>query len=210
MTLKVSPKFIYQIISVNIFVLVPAGLKNLKIIPQVTEFEEIDISKALTTPGRLLYPKVAKRSRLDEFLTRRTHLKLLEERRITQQTKTEEPPPKANEEENVEIENEEVDVEVENSLDKQLTNMMSGKVSTASNVMQTLNREVLNSIAKKIQSLRLQYTSISKFGKDFQCYSKGCNTNSSNLNISCYSPLCLQRNKVMRFFIIVFIWVYLD
>lgn len=64
---------------------VPEGLKNLKVAPQITEFEEIDITKALTTPGRLLYPKIAKKSRLDEFLTRRTHLKILEERKIAQQ-----------------------------------------------------------------------------------------------------------------------------
>lgn len=60
------------------------GLKNLKVYPAISEFEEIDISKALTTPGRLNYPKVAKKSKLDEFLTRRTHLKLLEERTLSQ------------------------------------------------------------------------------------------------------------------------------
>lgn len=170
--------------------------------PPITHFEEIDVSKALTTPGRLLYPKVAKKTRLDELLTRRTHLKILEERRIAQQTKPEsEPTPQVTttEEENVDVENEDVDLESDGGLDKQLSNMMTGKVSATSGALQTpINREVLSSITKRIQALRLHYTAISKLGKDYQCYSKGCNSNSSNLMTSCYSPLCMQRNKVRR------------
>jgi len=49
----------------------------------VGEFDEIDISKALTMPGRLAYPKVAKPSKLDEFLQRRLQLKAVEERSLT-------------------------------------------------------------------------------------------------------------------------------
>jgi nucleosome-remodeling factor subunit BPTF len=48
----------------------------------VSQFEEIDISKALTMPGRLAYPKVAKPSKLDEFLHRRVQLKMVEERQL--------------------------------------------------------------------------------------------------------------------------------
>jgi nucleosome-remodeling factor subunit BPTF len=62
----------------------PGSLKHLKVFPPISKFEEIDITKALTSCGRLQYPKIAKKSRLDEFLTRRTHLKLLEERRFSQ------------------------------------------------------------------------------------------------------------------------------
>ncbi|XP_075219983.1 nucleosome-remodeling factor subunit NURF301 E(bx) isoform X3 [Lycorma delicatula] len=60
-------------------------LKHLKVYPPIMEFEEIDIMKALTSPGRLHYPKVAKKSKLDEFLPRRTHLKLIEERLLSVQ-----------------------------------------------------------------------------------------------------------------------------
>lgn len=59
------------------------GLKNLKVYAPISEFEEIDITKALITPGRLNYPKVAKKSKLDDFLARRTHLKVIEERTLT-------------------------------------------------------------------------------------------------------------------------------
>lgn len=193
----------------NKFVLVPAALKDLKIIPPVTQFEEINVSKALTTPGRLLYPKVAKKSRLDELLTRRTNLKLLEEKRIAQQTKSEtdvaalssvtQTITTTTEEENVDVENDDVDLETDSGLDKQLSNMMTGKVSSTGNTLQTpLNREVLSSITKRIQALRLHYAAILKLGKDYQCYSKGCNSSSSTLITNCYSPLCLQRNKVRK------------
>lgn len=82
----------------------PNPLKNVKIVPPITEFEEIDVSKALTVPGRILFPKVAARSRLDDFLQRRIQLKILEERKIVQQIKPEE----HKEEENVDVENDEV------------------------------------------------------------------------------------------------------
>lgn len=59
-------------------------MKIEKVFTPITEFEEIDITKALITPGRLLYPKIAKKTRIDDFLARRTHLKLLEERRLLQ------------------------------------------------------------------------------------------------------------------------------
>jgi nucleosome-remodeling factor subunit BPTF len=48
----------------------------------VSQFEEIDVSKALTMPGRIAYPKVAKLSKLDEFLHRWVKLKMLEENQL--------------------------------------------------------------------------------------------------------------------------------
>lgn len=61
-----------------------AGMKIEKVFTPIVEFEEIDINKALTSPGRLHYPKVAKKTRIDDFLTRRSHLKFLEERKLLQ------------------------------------------------------------------------------------------------------------------------------
>lgn len=70
------------------FFSVLAGMKIEKVFPPITEFDELDITKALTTPGRLYYPKIAKKTRIDEFLARRTHLKTLEERRLLQSVST--------------------------------------------------------------------------------------------------------------------------
>ncbi|CAH0555321.1 unnamed protein product [Brassicogethes aeneus] len=174
----------------------PEVLKNLKVLPNPNDFEDLDISKALTTPNRILYPKVAKKSKLDGLLQRRVQLKVLEERKIAQ-CKDE-----AKEEETVDVDA--IDENSNEGLDKQLTNMLSGKVVLPNNNSQTTtttatHKEALNTIAKKIHSLRTQYTSISKLAKDFQCYSKGCNSSSStNIESNCYSPLCIQRIKVRK------------
>ncbi|RZC39906.1 nucleosome-remodeling factor subunit NURF301, partial [Asbolus verrucosus] len=174
------------------------NMKNLRIVPMPCHFEEIDVSKALQTRSRLLFPKVAKKSKLDDLLQRRIQLKTLEEHKISQ-TKSED---NQKEEEHIDIDGEDPDATNDSvlGLDKQLNNLLIGKVSLPNNTPQTsANREVLNSIAKKIHSLRLQYTSISKLAKDFQCYSKGCNSSgSTNIETNCYSPLCMQRIKVRR------------
>ncbi|XP_063923379.1 nucleosome-remodeling factor subunit NURF301 isoform X3 [Zophobas morio] len=175
-----------------------SDLKNLRVVPVPQCFEDIDVSKALQTKSRLLYPKVAKKSKLDDFLPRRLQLKTLEERKIAQ-TKSED---NQKEDETIDIDGDEAETNNDTvlGLDKQLNNMLVGKVTLPNNTPQTAaNREVLNSIAKKIHSLRLQYTSISKLAKDFQCYSKGCNSSgSTNIETNCYSPLCIQRIKVRR------------
>lgn len=59
-------------------------LNNLTVSPPISKFEEINISKALVTPGRLHYPKVAKKSKLDDFLSRRIYLKTMEEKQLSQ------------------------------------------------------------------------------------------------------------------------------
>lgn len=82
--LRIQHYMICSVNSLNCIFLLLGSLKHLKVFPPISKFEEIDITKALTSRGRLHYPKIAKKSRLDEFLTRRTHLKLLEERKFAQ------------------------------------------------------------------------------------------------------------------------------
>lgn len=59
-------------------------MKIEKVFTPIVEFDELDISKALTSAARLHYPKIGKKTRIDDFLARRTHLKVLEERRLLQ------------------------------------------------------------------------------------------------------------------------------
>lgn len=170
----------------------PDVLKNIEIIPLISEFEEIDVSKALTTPGRLLYPKVAKKGVLDELLARRLQLKVLEERKIAQSKAGGQPP---KEEDHVEVEEE----EPQEGIEKQLNSMLSGKVAVSNSNTPVVNREIINNIAKRINILRTQYSTVSKVAKDFQCYSKGCNSGSNQqLENNCYSPICMQRVKIRR------------
>lgn len=171
---------------------IPEVLKKLEIVPPLIEFEEIDVTKALLTPGRLLFPKVAKKCKIDSLLSRRVQLKVLEETKIAQ-SKTEEHP---KEEDIIDVDAED---ETNEGLEKQLNNMMSGKVALPNNAQTVANREILNSIAKRINALRTQYTSIAKLAKDFQCYVKGCNSSAGNsVENTCYSPLCMQRVKVRK------------
>ncbi|KAF7271636.1 hypothetical protein GWI33_015487 [Rhynchophorus ferrugineus] len=171
----------------------PEILRNIELIPPISQFEEMDVTKALTTPGRLVYPKVAKKGTLDDLLARRLQLKAMEERKIAQS--------KAGvtqkEEENVDVEGEDDGDNV--GIDKQLNNMMSGKVTLPNSGTPVVSREVLNTITKRINVLRDQYKSIMKVAKDFHCYVQGCNSsNSTQIENNCYSPLCIQRVKIRR------------
>ncbi|XP_057659195.1 nucleosome-remodeling factor subunit NURF301 isoform X2 [Diorhabda carinulata] len=173
---------------------VPSSLKSIEIVPPVSKFVEINVSKALTSPGRLLYPKIAKRTKLDNLLARRIQLKTMEEQKISLIK-----PEYTAKEEEIDVEKEEEDSS--ECLDKQLNNMMSGKIAISNSQQSTQpNREILNSIAKRINILRTQYTTIGRLAKDFQCYVKGCNsgTAGTSLDSTCYSPLCMQRLRVRK------------
>ena len=59
-----------------------SNLEKLEILKSEVKSDEIDVSKSLLAPGRLLYPKVAKKGKLDELLARRNHWKTVEERAL--------------------------------------------------------------------------------------------------------------------------------
>ncbi|KAG7208953.1 hypothetical protein KM043_015126 [Ampulex compressa] len=186
-----------------------AGMKIEKVFTPIKEFEEIDIMKALTTPGRLHYPKIAKKTRIDDFLARRTHLKLLEERRLLQSEKSKEtsnqlPNQKsADGDSEVDIENnEESDTDAgETSLHSILSGKQTNKALSSS------AKEMLTAIGKRIQQVRTQYASIMRLGKNGSCYSRYCNMTNTpgkiaittpSLTSTCYSPICLQKARLKR------------
>ncbi|XP_058794232.1 nucleosome-remodeling factor subunit NURF301 isoform X2 [Phymastichus coffea] len=187
-----------------------AGMKIQKVFQPVIEFNEIDITKALTTSGRILYPKIAKKSRVDDFLARRTHLKLLEERRF--QTE------KLNEVTNKSITpktEDEGDVDVEGNgentaggvCDPTAPNASSGKQAK---IVSANTKDLLNAIGKRLKQVQAQYGSLTRLGgKNMACYSRYCNLASQNLTnktvitqqsltINCYSPLCLRKMQLKR------------
>jgi nucleosome-remodeling factor subunit BPTF len=56
---------------------------NMKILSPVDKLDEnVNISEALCTTSRILYPKLAKKCKTDMFLPRRMQLKLAEERSL--------------------------------------------------------------------------------------------------------------------------------
>ncbi|KAJ9598490.1 hypothetical protein L9F63_010810, partial [Diploptera punctata] len=171
-------------------------LKNLKVFPPISKFEEIDITKALTTPGRLHYPKIAKKSRLDEFLTRRTHLKVLEERKFAQN---------ANRVNKSAIDGENGKTTPEDQL---LPSLFLGKLYVPNNgntPAGACNKDVINSISRRVAIIRQQYAKLNRLARGLSCYSRQCNVNSvqtsssvTGVVSSCYSPLCLQKARVRR------------
>ncbi|CAG2064233.1 unnamed protein product, partial [Timema podura] len=192
------------------------SLKHLKVFKPISEFEEIDITKALTSRGRLHYPKIAKKSKLDEFLTRRTHLKLLEERRLAQkaiQQSNKEPSSESGKGKNpdnetdVDIENEESDVEGESASSEQiLPSLLLGRIcSPVASTLAAGKDGPANSLARRVANIRQQYTKLTRFGAGLACYSRGCNMTGpqppgvvANVTTSCYSPLCQQKARVRR------------
>ncbi|XP_012142204.1 nucleosome-remodeling factor subunit NURF301 E(bx) isoform X2 [Megachile rotundata] len=184
-----------------------AGMKIEKVFTPIKEFEEIDITKALTTNGRLHYPKIAKKTRIDDFLARRTHLKLLEERKLLQSEKSKEVSnqsvnQKADGDSEVDIENnEESDTD---GGDNPLQSILTGKQPKP---MSTSTREMLNAIGKRIQHVKAQYANIMRLSKNGSCYSRYCNmtappgkitTTTQSLTSTCYSPICLQKARLKR------------
>ncbi|KAL6258442.1 hypothetical protein P5V15_010398 [Pogonomyrmex californicus] len=202
-----------------------AGMKIEKVFTPITEFEEINISKALTTAGRLHYPKTAKKTRIDDFLTRRTHLKLLEERKL-QSVKTKESSQTPNQK-GGDGDSSEVDMENHEENDADNNSAVGGggdaasllssskqqqRVNKMAVTMSASTKEMLAAITKRIQQVRLQYANASKLCKSGGCYSRYCNLNNptnknnainaqvitTNIIDTCYSPLCMRKMQIKR------------
>lgn len=148
---------------------------NAKLLPlSSTHFEEIDVCKALTAPGRLLYPKIARVSKLDELLARRVQLKVNEEKACSLKAK-------------------EVTGLVNNADGTNKDNKTDASSGKA---------ELLKGVAEKIQKLRMQYAVLNRLAKPYKCYSAGCNAaftgQHSSVVSNCYSPLCIQKLNLRR------------
>ncbi|XP_012254800.2 nucleosome-remodeling factor subunit NURF301 isoform X2 [Athalia rosae] len=186
-----------------------AGMKIEKVFLPIKKFEEIDVTKALTTPGRLHYPKIAKKTRIDDFLSRRTHLKLLEERRLSKTEKSKEQTGQAAGLKNIEGD---AEVDIENNEesdtdagDGSLQSILSGKTPTKG--VSASARDMLTVIGKRIQQVRTQYANILRLSKNGSCYSRYCNMTvppgkatsaAQSLTSTCYSPICLQKARIKR------------
>lgn len=152
-------------------------LNNLRVFRPIAQFETIEISKALTSPGRLQYPKIAKKSKLDDFLHRRSNLKLLEERKFLQMGVI----TKLNSQETEKKLDSDIDVE---GLDEEK--------KTFDIPCTPANQEMVMAIARKILKCKKRYKEMNSLSKN-SCYSISCRISAGHN--SCYSPLCmLQAN----------------
>lgn len=167
----------------------PPSMRNMKVLDEAEEFEEIDIEKALCSSTRRHYPKIARKSKLDDFLARRTYLKFMEEKKIANMATV----PK--EEVDLKTEDDKIDVENDDP-EPDITNVC--------NINNDQKMKNIASVSKNIDSLRDQYLGLVQLMKYSKCYSNSCNRNSTNvlqgsaIRVSCYSPICIKKEKVVN------------
>lgn len=185
---------------------VPQEFHNVVLVDTIKSFEELDVSKALAAPGRLLYPKQAKKSKLDDLLAHRVSLRDAEELKL-KTLKTEETPKEVSTEPTKPtIIIPTPKIYSQNSIEKQINKIITSRAQHA--VLQkipNIDMNLVNSLAKSIQTARQQFGALNRFGKQFKCYTKECNNTNSNVFslpqasvITCYSSLCLQKARVKR------------
>lgn len=165
----------------------PVSMRNMKLEKETEDFEEIDVEKALSSSTRRYYPKIARKSKLDDFLARRTYLKFMEEKKlgnILNNIKKEEDV-KNEEDKNVDIESEETESE-----------MSSATVESNDNNSKNVNGP------KNIEILKEKYQILTNLTKHYKCYSASCNKSDlsvvSSMKIECYSPLCIEKGKILQ------------
>lgn len=184
---------------------VPTELQKTKIVPIADTFNGLDVSGALTAEHRLIYPKVAKKSVLDDLLKRRVQLKDEEEQRIQHALKMQtdgtgdEPPahviakPRGRK---------------PTDMEKQLRRLCgiksgSGALNTSTNASQAQNidADYVNEIADTIIRARDKFARLNRLCKQYKCYTT-CEANDACYSLQqmkkdvCYSPLCLQKARV--------------
>ncbi|XP_053625011.1 nucleosome-remodeling factor subunit NURF301 [Plodia interpunctella] len=170
----------------------PPSMRNLTVEKEDEDFEEIDVEKALSSSTRRYYPKVARKSKLDDFLTRRTYLKFMEEKKIANyvsKLKKEHLDVKSEDDKNIDVENDEPETELNSICDSTNENKPAN----------------IDTTSKTTDALRDQYQTLAQITKHYKCYSLSCNKiepssllQGSGVKINCYSPLCLMKGKILN------------
>lgn len=168
-----------------------------EIVPTTDSFDKLNVSAALSAPNRLLYPKIARKSVLDDLLQRRTQLKVAEEKKLASaltSPKTVVPSAPAILKTKRQITN----------VEKELQKIMGAKSSSSTvTTIPNVDMDFVNNLAKNIQSTRLQFSKLNRLGKQYKCY-PSCEVNSTTFslpqvkNASCYSPICLQKANIKK------------
>ncbi|KAI5633082.1 PHD-finger domain-containing protein [Phthorimaea operculella] len=174
----------------------PPSMRNLQIEKDDEDFEEIDVEKALCSSARRYYPKIARKSRLDELLPRRTYLKFMEQKKINNlltNVKKEEADVKSEEDKNIDVENDESEPDV------------TGICEPPIEKTETKQKPINPTVSKNVESLKNQYQSLTQLTKHYKCYSSECTKieptaliQSSGVTINCYSPMCIKKGKLLN------------
>lgn len=181
---------------------VPAELRKTKIVPVTQNFDEIDVSGALSSENRLLYPKIGKKSTvLDGILKRRMQLKSEEEQRIEKAIHSD-----ANSEPSANVITKPKGRKL-TDVEKQLRRLCGIKGSigagSTSNAIQSQNIDMdyVNEVAETIIKARDKFAQLNRLAKQYKCFPT-CEANTNSYSLQqikkdvCFSPLCLQKARV--------------
>ncbi|KAK7079315.1 hypothetical protein SK128_021119 [Halocaridina rubra] len=145
----------------------------------------INVSKALSSKFRFIYPKVAKQSTLDSLLSRRLALRTLEEKDLANkklvgnESKTEE------EEDEVDVENDDTDATLSDDSDHEnIDEIPDSQRSTIH------KQRPAGNLLKEMRSYKLKYETLDDLDSNYSCYSVMCRKSG---RCNCYSPMCLLK-----------------
>lgn len=179
-------------------------LHKTTIIPVKETFEGLNISGALSAENRIIFPKIAKKSVLDDLLKRRLQLKTEEEQRIHRATRG-----------NLDCAAVTSNVvkprgRKPTDVEKQLRRLSGIKSATTSNILSTttnsnqpqnIDADFVNDAAQSIIKARDKFAQLNRLGKQYKCYST-CEANDACYSLQqmkkdvCYSSLCLQKIRI--------------
>lgn len=172
-----------------------------ELVPIINKFDKINVSNALQSTNRLLYPKIAKKSSLDDLLKRRIELKSIEEKKIANANNALSDPPA-----HVIVKPKSrpfTDVEKQLQKIAGIRSHTSASSAAAVAAIPNLDMELVTKLAKDIQATRSQFSKLNRLAKHYKCY-PGCEVNAGTFSLpqaktaTCYSPLCLQKSRVKR------------
>lgn len=184
---------------------VSAEIIKANIVPVIETFDRLDVTSALLAENRLLYPKIAKKSSLDDLLKRRVQLKIEEEQRI-ERKQTDVDDGAAASAANAAAKPKGRKLTDTEKLLKRLAGIKAG-TSTANastngqQTTQNIDMDYVNEMAEAIIKIRDRHAQLNRLAKQYKCY-PSCEASSSSYSLSsmkkdmCYSPLCTQKVRV--------------
>ncbi|XP_069982461.1 nucleosome-remodeling factor subunit NURF301 isoform X1 [Penaeus vannamei] len=147
----------------------------------------VNVSEALTSRSRFLYPKVAKTSVLDSLLSRRIALRSQEEKDLATKKSQCGETKKDEEEDEIDVENDDSDATLsDNSDHENIDEIPDSQRSTIH------KQRPAGNLLKEVRTLKAKYETLDELDGSYSCYSVICR---SSGRCHCYSPLCLLKNR---------------
>lgn len=173
-----------------------AILRGIEVVKdQKQQFESIDVSQALNAKTRVVFPKVAKKSTLDDLLERREKLRDVE-LKIKESTDN-----------NGEIP-ENIIQTAENHKKKFvgstqcIQKILQDIIDSKTKINQKTKHSEVSEKCQEIHNLRTEMQYVTDILKKHKCYSRNCRNGSTPINLQsfslCYSNLCLKETQIKK------------